>query len=505
MPEIIRSLLVVLFIAGFVFHFARAPLTVSAQSRKDFDLRRNSWFGITLLLFLSNNFWIFAIGTAFILSLGARKDSNPVAFGMVLLLAAPLVTAQVSGLGVVNYLVDLNYFRLISLCVFLPLALRLRKDKDAVRFGSTAPEKLLIVYLAMGLIRQILVDSSTNTMRSALYLVTDVILPYYVASRSLKNVASFRDVMASLVLASALAGALGFFEFLKKWLLYSNIPGALGVEWGLGGYLSRGENLRAVASTGQAIILGYVMAVAIGLYIFISKSIPNKKVALIGFGVLALGLLAPLSRGPWMGVLLLAIVYIGTGPDAAKNLTKAGVLVALVFLLVLATPYGSTIVDHLPFIGTLESDNVLYRERLFNNSMKVIADNLWFGSYDFLSTPEMLELKFTYDGGIIDLVNTYIAITLSGGIASLFAFVGIFVWIVLKIYAAIKKPKDSDSEIKLLQRSLLATLIAILFMIATASSISLIPIIYWFMAGSCAAALRLTATPNAQFSKKSKV
>ncbi|MEO7108146.1 MAG: hypothetical protein ABIZ09_17350 [Rhodoferax sp.] len=493
MPEIVRSLLVVLFIATFAFQFSRAPLTAQALSLKDFNARRNAWFGITLLLFLSNNFWIFSIGTAVILLVGARKDSNPIAFAMVLLFAAPLVTDQVSGFGIANFLVELNYFRLISLCVFLPMAMRIRKEKGVIRFGGTTPEKFLICYMMIGLMRQILVDSSTNTMRSVLYLLTDVVLPYYVASRGLRNVAAIRDAMASFVMAAALAGAIGFFEFLKKWLLYSNIPNALGTEWGLGTYLLRGENLRGTASTGQAIVLGYVMAVAIGFYLFVSKSIPNKRLALLGYGVLGIGLLAPLSRGPWMGALLLAIVFVGTGQNAAKNLTKAAAVFTLIFLLALATPYGSTIVDHLPFIGTLESENVIYRERLFNNSMAVIFQNPWFGSYNFMSTPEMLELKSSYDGAIIDLVNSYIAIALSGGIISLAAFGGVFFWIVTKVYGAIKRRKEIDPEIKILLRCLLATLIAILFMIATVSSISFIPIIYWLVAGICISALNLVA------------
>jgi hypothetical protein len=491
MPEIVRALLVVLAIALVVFKVARTSLLGVVQSRQDFDLRRNVWFGITLALFLSHSFWIFSIVAAVLLMYGASKDSNAVAFSMVLLFAAPLVTDQVSGLGVINYLVELNYFRLISIFVFLPVALRLRREKGAITFGSTTPEKFLIAYMVFGLIRQILVDSSTNTMRSGVYLVTDVVLPYYVASRSFKSIAAIRDAMGAFVLAAAVVGLIGFFEFLKSWLLYSNIPVALGTEWGLGSYLLRGANLRGTATTGQAIVLGYVMVVALGLYIFVSKSVANKKIALLGFIGLILGLLAPLSRGPWVGALLMAVVFVGSGPNAVKNLAKAGSLGMLVFLLALASPYGPTIIDHLPFVGTLEADNVLYRERLFTNSMAVISKNLWFGSYDFMSTPEMLELKFGFDGGIIDLVNSYIAITLSGGITALGAFVGFFGWIVVKLYASRSNTGQSESEIGLLQRSLLATLIAILFMIATVSSITFIPIVYWLVAGCAVSCLHL--------------
>ncbi len=447
-----------------------------------------------MALFLANNFWLFLIISAIIFIYGLKKDLNPFAFAMALLFAAPLIQSQVSGFGVVNYLVDLNYFRIIAVFILLPLTLQLRKEKGAIRFGSTTPEKLLIAYLALGLFRQILVDSTTNTLRTFLYDVTDVILPYYVASRYFKTIESIRDAMASFVLAAAIMGLIGGFEFFKGWLLYSNIPGALGTEWGLGGYLMRGANLRATATTGQAIVLGYAMVVALGFYLFVSRSIVSKKLALLGLGALLIGLLAPLSRGPWMGALLLAIVYIGTGPDAGRNLAKSVFIALLVFLVALVTPYGATIIDHLPFIGTLEAANVTYRERLFTNSMTVIMRNFWFGSYDFMSTPEMLELKFTYDGGIIDLVNSYIAIALSGGITALAAFTSFFGWIGVKLFAAIKNKPPQHAELHQLQRALIATLTAILFMITAASSIALVPIIYWIVAGFCMATLRLSVT-----------
>ncbi len=483
MSEIIRSLLVVLFIALLTFHFARVPLIGAGMLQKDFEVRRNAWLGVTCALFLSNNFWIFLIISAILLLHGRSRDSNTFALAMVLLFAAPLVQDQVTGLGVVNYLVELNYFRIISIFALLPLAWRLRQEKGTKRFGSMAPEKFLIAYLALGLFRQILVDSPTNTLRTFLYDITDVILPYYVASRYFKAIAPLRDAMMAFVLGASVIGLIGGFEFFKGWLLYSNIPGALGTEWGLGGYLLRGANLRATATTGQALVLGYSMVVALGFYLYASRALNNKKLTLLGMGLLLIGLLAPLSRGPWMGALLLGVIYIGTGPDAGRKLAKSGFILLIVFLAALATPYGATIVDHLPFVGTLEADNVLYRERLFTNSMTVISQNLWFGSYDFMNTPEMQELKFNYDGGIIDLVNSYIAITLSGGVVSLAAFAGFFGLIVTKIFAALRNTKTPQSELYHLQRALLATLVTILFMIATVSSISFIPIIYWIVAG----------------------
>lgn len=42
----------------------------------------------------------------------------------------------------------------------------------------------------------------------------------------------------------------------------------------------------------------------------------------------------------------------------------------------------------LPFIGTIENENITYRERLIDNSMIVIQRNPLFGSFDFRNTPK---------------------------------------------------------------------------------------------------------------------
>jgi hypothetical protein len=255
---------------------------------------------------------------------------------------------------------------------------------------------------------------------------------------------------------------------------------ALGVSWGYGGYMSRGGGVRALVSTGQPIVLGYVCAVALGLYFAIKNNIKirNTRVAIII--ALVVGLFASVSRGPWLGGALIAVVFVALGPKPWAALLKMGMATIACALLLLVTPYGNTVIDLLPFVGTVNADTIDFRQRLLDNSIVVISRNPFFGSFYALASPEMEELRAD---GIIDVVNSYIALTLSGGLVTLSFFVGFFVSILLQLFLVGRKtPLTEDGSN--IRRALIATVVGIMFIIYTVSSITFVPIVYWLVGGA---------------------
>jgi hypothetical protein len=184
-----------------------------------------------------------------------------------LLFLIPPASVQVPGFGVVNYLVDLNHIRL-TLCVLLPAALQLRRQADTLRFGRTWADRLLAAGLVLMSVLYLRETTLTDTLRQALYLYVDVFLPYYVASRGLRQISDFKDALLAFVLTAFVMALIAVAEYVRHWLLYSALI-AMGVPWSMSGYLSRGGALRASVTTGQAIALGYVMSVAIGLFLFV--------------------------------------------------------------------------------------------------------------------------------------------------------------------------------------------------------------------------------------------
>ena len=483
MPEHFRALAVVMILASIVFAIARRPACVLAMSPSDFTRRRNLWMALTLVAFLAHSFWVYIAIAAILLFLTRPREPNAIALFFLLLFLIPPVSAEITGLGVINHFFSLNHARLLALVILFPAAAALVRAPDSPRFGSTVPDKLLLGYLILYFFLQMGADSFTNSLRGAFYSFIDIILPYFVASRSLNDIRKFRDAIMAFVLAAMLLSALAVVEFVWHWLLYSSLPEVLGVQNVLGGYLVRNDDLRAQVTAGQPIPLGYVIAVALGMYGFLRKSIADPTLWWLGFALLIAGLIAPLSRGPWIGVAVIFLVLIATGPRAVGRLLQLGAVALVSVPVLLATPAGQGIVDYLPFVGSVDEGNVTYRQLLLNVSIEIIKENPLFGSYDFLLYLEQLR----QGQGIIDIVNTYLGVLLPTGLVGLTLFLSFFLTIAVGLYKAMRQYADKDGELHLLGRSLLATLIGILVIIFTVSSISYIAVVYWSVAGLGAA------------------
>lgn len=491
MPEHFRALIVILFLAGIVFFLARRPATDLIPYR-DFKRRRNLWFVVTLLAFFSHSFWVYCAAAAIVLTLAGRRERNPMALFFMLLFAIPPAAVQIPGFGVINYLFELNHIRLLTLSVLLPATLYLSKQDDTLAFGRTLPDKLLAASLVLMNLLYLRETTITDTLRQTFYLYVDVFLPYYVASRALKNLSDFKDALLAFIIAAFLLALVGVFEFTRHWLLYNALTDAMGVQWNMSSYLNRGGSLRASATTGQAIALGYVVCVAIGFFLFVQGYVRSRLQRYLGALLLFAGVVAPLSRGPWIGAVIIIAAFIATGRSAVKRLTLLALAGVLAIPLLTLAPGGEKVLNLLPFVGNVEKENITYRQRLLDNSWIVIQRNPLFGSFDFRNTPEMQSM--IQGEGIIDIVNTYVSLALRTGLIGLALFVGFFGSVLLGIRKAMRAFPDKDDEQRQLGRSLLATLTGILVIIFTVSSISVIPVVYWSVAGLGAGYIHMVRT-----------
>jgi hypothetical protein len=259
-----------------------------ASTAGDFERRRNLWFAITLTAFLAHNFWIYIAVAAVLLLLVVPREPNKPAMFFFLLFAVPPFSVEISGLSLITSFFTINYVRLLTLAILLPAFLSLRRQPDVARFGRSIPDKLIAGYIMLGLLLQLTVDTFTNTLRvGVFYAFIDIFLPYYVASRSLKDLKGFRDALMGFAMAALVLSAIGIFEFAKHWLLYSSLDDVLGARWGYGSYMSRGEALRAIGAVGHPIALGYVLAVALAFFIYVRKSVPYPMAWRLGVLLLA--------------------------------------------------------------------------------------------------------------------------------------------------------------------------------------------------------------------------
>jgi O-antigen ligase len=499
MPEHLRALVVILVLASLAFATAKGPACALASTSFDFERRRNLWFGITLVAFLALNFWVYIILAAVLLIVALPREPNKLALFYFLLFAVPAIPADIPGMGIVNYFFTIEYVRMLILAILLPAFLSLQKEPDVERFGRSIPDKLIAGYLVLNFLLLLPDETFTNSLRlGVFYPFLGIFLPYYVASRSVKNLKGFRDVLMAFVIASLVLSLIGIFEFAKHWLLYYSLGDALGHNWNLALYLPRGVNLRAQGSVGQPIPFGYVMAVATGLFLYLRKSISNSKVWGFGLLLLILGLIAPLSRGPWLGAAVILLVFIATGPSGVPQIAKLALLGVILTPALLASPVGPTIVAHLPFVGNIEAENVTYRQRLLEIFLQIIMQKPLFGASNFMNLPAMQELKF--GNGLIDVLNSYLGVALESGLVGLSLFSGFFVAVALGIFKSMRNLADRNDESYRLGQALFSTLLGIMVIIFTVSSISVIPVIYWSVAGLGVAYSRMLAlarTPQA--------
>jgi hypothetical protein len=139
----------------------------------------------------------------------------------------------------------------------------------------------------------------------------------------------------------------------------------------------------------------------------------------------------------------------------------------------------------LPLVGNAEQGNVEYRANLLTAALPVIERNLFTGSSDFLSAPE---LQVMMQGeGIIDVVNTYIAVLLHSGLAGLTFFAGAFLTALYGVLRGMRIAQRRDPRAAVLGRALAATLAAIMLIIYTVSSLTAVPVVYWSVLGLGAA------------------
>lgn len=485
MAENLTALVWVLVLTTTVLAFARAPACAIAIPRADFARRRDLWIALTLVIFLANNFWIYISVSGVLLFFAARRDPNKFALFFFLLLALPDIDAAIRGVGPIKTLFTINSHRLLSLTVLLPAYLALRKLPDIGRFGHSLADKLILAHIILYfLLTWNAGEGITNSLRQGLfYGFLDSFLPYYVASRSLRTLQDFRSALMGYVVGALVIGLIGVFEFVKGWLLYGGLTQALGADLlaESSRYSVRGGALRAVATSFATIPYGYVMAVATGLYLYVGRVGPSTTARYLGWMLLLGGLIASLSRGPWVGAAAMLLIFIVTSRSAFAAVSKLAV-VGIFCLPLLALPINENmLLDYLPFVGTIQSSNITYRVQLFWAALEAITRWPFFGSFAVYDTPEMLAMK--QGQGIVDVVNTYLQIVLERGLVGLSVFVGFFATIAVGIVRGMKTLSDRNDERYALGQALLATLLGALVIIATVSSIHIVPWILWSIAG----------------------
>ena len=331
MPDF-KELVVVLGISTIAFMWLK-PIALRFTAEADFLRRRNLWLLLTFIGFLSPNIWLYALVAGPLMLWAGRKDSNPVALYLILLQVLPPLSIPIPFPGI-NVLFDISNYRLLSLCILIPIVWRIRKDPAAGEVRGLQGMDLWL--LGFGVLQTLLFirpdiptayllqDSTTNQLRRLVLFLLDIYVLYYAVSRSCTSKRKIVDVMAAFCVVCCVMALQAVFETVRHWLLYQGLalhlsPGDAGARLA---YLLRNSVLRAQVSAGHPLALGYLLAVAFGFWLYLQPQIESRVKRAAVTALLWAGLFAAYSRGPWIGAIAIYCVEVALNPRVFGRLAR---------------------------------------------------------------------------------------------------------------------------------------------------------------------------------------
>jgi hypothetical protein len=469
-----KEMIVVCFIAAVIFRLAK-PIALRFSTPEEFSRRRNAWFALTAASFLSPSFWIFVLISVPVLIAIGRKDSNPGAVYLFLLNTIPPISFMIPMVGI-SKLFDLDNYILLSIFVMVPAALRMRKSKQHETSRRLRTMDVLLLcygiltaffYLAPENSRGVLAAFTyTDAVRRAFVFFIETYIPYWVISRSILSRRVLIEDLAAFTLACALMAGVGIFESSTHWLLFGELADRWGQSISFSSYYFRGESLRAAASAGHPLALGYLLAIAFGFWLYLQSHSIRTRYKIGVILLLWAGLVATYSRGPWLSACCIFLLYQLFMPRARSRLFKGAVIAAMFAVVISFTPLGDRIVKALPFFGdSPEDSSVVYRHRLFDRTWQIIQESPLLGDQEAL-----LKLQDLRQGeGIIDVISTFSNVLLGSGFVGLGLFLGFILFGAIKAWALSRRTAKMDPDLSMVGAILVACILGTLLMMVDGS------------------------------------
>jgi O-Antigen ligase len=470
----LKALIVILTFAIAVFALAR-PICLRFMAAEDFDRRRMVWFLLTTMAFVSPSFWLYVLVAAPVMLWAGKRDASPLALYFLLVFIVPPFSIDIPIIGI-NKLFDLSQQRLLGIFILLPAVLR-----RPTGINNDQPSWFLyadIVLLLYGVLQLVLFmpyESTTNTLRRASLFLLDTYLIYFAFSRLNSDRRVITDAFGALCLSACIYASVAIFESQRKWLLYTGI----GERWGVGdtlAWLLRGDSLRAQASLGHSLTLGFSLAMGVGAWMYLKSTEPSRLRRGAIFFLLSAGLFFTYSRAPWLSAALVSVLYLGFASKSLVSFIRSILLLVAIAGGIALTPLGDAVISLLPGVGSVGQETVDYRQALAETSWRLIQ------LHPLLGNPfVLLDMEELRQGqGIIDLVNAYAAITLFYGVVGLVLYCGVFlVSLIAGFRCLIQSRAVGDADMVSIGAALLACVIVTLLFMGTAGFIW----IQWQLAG----------------------
>jgi O-antigen ligase len=400
--------------------------------------------------------------------------------GIYLLFACtlPPINMKLGGFGGINYVLELDHRRVLSMLLLSWAAMEIVATKATPRATRFLWIDLLVVgYQALRFALQVPHSNFTTEVRILVESTLDILLPYFVVTRGIRSMADLRFVGGHLFIGVMFAAVVATTEALLQHNLYSGLQGIYHVQWQLTYALMRGSLIRVQATTPQPIILAFLLLFGIGLGYWFKGQQWRRPAVFALFATIFIAEIATFSRGPWLGaaVIILALVAMRHLSATAFRIALVGVILGGVGLK-LANADQQVVAALGAIFGSDRADiaSIEYRRELLDTSLALIKQSPWLGVPNYAA--QMQSLK--QGEGIIDVVNSYVAIMLDAGLIGLTIYLLPFVIVLNRLISAIRRREHGATEGgNRFAPAFAALILGCLFAIFTASTFNVIPVL----------------------------
>ncbi len=354
-------------------------------------------------------------------SLGGGVRGRLAAMTMLVLIMPP-AHFQIDGFAGINRFVDLSPIRLLSLLLLPGLAIRYLTTAASPRPRWVATvDWFFFGYQALRFALQVPSTTSTGLLRIAVEMTLDLLLPYYVFSRGIRSRADLRFILAHAALAGTFAAVVACAESVLHRNLYEGLQWVYGFKWELTLGLTRGDHLRTQAMTAQPILLAFELIFILGIWTYLCGAAWRRPRTLIIFALMVVALGSTWSRGPWLGAMTFGLCLYAMRKLSARAF--GFLLVAVLALGVLAKAAGADTLVMSALAGlfgasSADLSTIDYRRQLLDTALALVKQSPLFGVPDYAAQMQSLQ----QGEGIIDLVNSYVAIALDAGLIGLVVY-----------------------------------------------------------------------------------
>lgn len=279
---------------------------------------------------------------------------------------------------------------------------------------------LLVVFtIAMAVARE---TTFSHHLRALTEVSLELALPYYIVSRGLRTGDELKSAMLWLGAGGVVIAALLIFEVWKAWPVYHELyrlfelPTLMLVK-------VRAGLIRAGGPFTEPTSVAMVLAICVMALHLSRDFMRGRRYYLLLMAVAVIGLIAPQSRGAWVGVLIAIAAADALRGRYVRLGQKFFVAVGAISFLFLAAQFYPYLSETLGLSGGSSASSD-YRRLLLNRGLELFAQRPVMG-YSMRELHRLLP-DLVQGEGIIDFVNTYIWIMLIAGLSGLAVFVAPF-------------------------------------------------------------------------------